>query len=324
MSRRVLVTGAGGFVGANLCRRLLRDGVVVHAVVRPGSDPWRLAGLAGEIVLHESALGERRPIAELFDVVRPEWVFHLAAHGAYSWQTDVDTIFSVNAMGSAHLTDLAVEHDVEAFVQAGSSSEYGFKDHAPDEQEWIEPNSTYAVSKAAATHYVRAAAQRHDRHLVTLRLYSIYGPWEDPNRLMPALALHGLRGEFPPLVDPRVARDYVAVDDVSEAFVACARAPAVPRGSVYNLASGTQTTLGDLVALVRNELAIAQEPEWSTMASRGWDTDVWVGCPERIMRDLGWRANTDLREGFSALVAWLQRNPELRRRYERALRSIPG
>ena len=319
---RAVVTGAAGFVGANLCRALLRAGHEVHAAVRPGSDRWRLAGLSGDIRVHEASLADHDSLDALIRDGAPQWVFHLGAHGAYSWQTDVATIFTVNAVGCAQLVELALRAGVQSFVQAGSSSEYGFKDHAPSEREWIEPNSTYAVSKAAATHYARAAALREDRHVVTLRLYSAYGPWEEPNRLLPALAVHGLRGELPPLVDPRTARDYVHVDDVCDAFLAVAARPELPRGSVYNLASGVQTSLAELVDLARAELDITAEPGWGSMDARGWDSDVWVGDPSLIAAELGWRARTPLADGVRGLASWLREDPDRLARYEAALRSL--
>src|SRR6185436_2537188 len=106
----------------------------------------------------------------------------------------------------------------EAFVNAGSSSEYGFKDHAPAETEWLEPNSDYAVTKAAATLYCRQVAVSGRLPLCTLRLYSIYGPYEEPTRLIPTLILHGTEGALPALAAPDTARDYVHVDDASEAY----------------------------------------------------------------------------------------------------------
>lgn len=321
MARRALVTGAGGFVGANLCRRLLHDGLDVHAATRPGTDLWRLQDVSGELEVHRVELRNRTHLAAALDAARPDWVFHLAAHGAYSWQVDVDAIIATNTLAAAHLVDLVVEREVEALVQAGSSSEYGFKDHPPHEREWIEPNSAYAVSKAAATHYARAAALREGRHLVTLRLYSAYGPWEEPNRLFPALAVHGLRGSLPPLVDPRTARDYVYVDDVCDAFVRAAGADLAP-GTVLNVGSGAQTSLEELVALARAELGVAEEPRWATMPPRAWDTSVWIADATLIESKLGWHARMSPRDGFRSLVQWFRDDPVRVGRYARAIRSL--
>jgi nucleoside-diphosphate-sugar epimerase len=323
MARSVLVSGAGGFVGANLCRRLLGDGHEVHALVRPGGDLWRLAGLRGDLALAPIDLRDRDALAALLDAVQPDWVFHLAAHGGYSWQVDVEAIFATNAIASGHLLDLAAERGFEAFVQAGSSSEYGFKDHPPHEQEWIEPNSAYAVSKAAATHYGRLVARQRGVHVVTLRLYSAYGPWEEPNRLLPTLAMHGLRGGLPRLVDPSTARDFVFVDDVCQAFLASASATSLEPGAVLNVGSGTQTTLEELVAVARRELGIEEEPQWASMPARSWDTSSWVANCERIRAELGWEPRWTLVDGFRALVEWLRYDPDQRQRYAREIGLAP-
>ncbi len=309
---RALVTGAGGFVGANLVRRLLSDGHEVHATSRPGSEPWRLRGVDAEV--HAVDLADTDAIRAVVDKVRPEWIFHLAAHGAYSWQTDLQDILAVNVLGATALIDAAREADVQAFIQAGSSSEYGYKDHAPSEDERVEPNSAYAVAKAAATHYATFVAARDGARLATLRLYSIYGPWEDPGRLMPTIAMHGLEGRLPGLVAPDTARDFVHVDDACDAFVRAAEAPGLMPGAVLNVGSGRQTTLRQVVEVARRVLAIEQEPDWGSMTARSWDTSVWVSDPRRIESELGWRATTSLDRGLRELADWLRDTPE-RARY---------
>jgi nucleoside-diphosphate-sugar epimerase len=321
VARRALITGAHGFVGANLCRRLLADGEDVHALVRPGADCWRLQEIRAELPVHEVELRDGSAVSHALDAVRPEWLFHLAAHGAYSWQTDLEAVFATNAFASAQLLELACRRGFGAFVQAGSSSEYGFKDHAPAELEWIEPNSAYAVSKAAATHYARATARARDAHIVTLRLYSAYGPWEEPKRLMPTLVTFGLQGRLPALVDPLTARDFVFVEDVCDAFVRAAATPGLDRGTVLNVGTGTQTSLAELVELVRKELSVAQEPQWSTMAPRAWDTSVWVGDCRRIVEQLGWRPRTTLSDGVKAMIGWLREPTPWRARYVQELNS---
>jgi UDP-glucose 4-epimerase len=263
---------------------LLADGVRVVALVRPGSDPWRLEGLRVEVVEADVRGG----VPGGFDVV-----YHLAAHGAYSWQEDERAIRETNVVGTQNALAAG-----ERVVVAGSSSEYGIKPHAPDEDEPLEPNSPYAAAKAAAT---RLALEQG---AVALRLYSAYGPWEEPDRLIPTLLGRALAGELPPLVSPRVARDFVHVDDVCEAFVLAAER-AEP-GRVYNVGSGRQTTIVEVVETVRRLLALEVEPEWGSMPDRHWDTETWVANPERIRRELGWEARTGLEEGLRRTLAWLR------------------
>jgi UDP-glucose 4-epimerase len=253
------------------------------ALVRPGSDPWRLEGLDVELV--EADVREGVPGGF-------ELVFHLAAHGAYSWQEDEAAIRETNVRGTENALGAG-----RRVVVAGSSSEYGLKPHAPSEDEPLAPNSVYAAAKAQST--TMASAQG----AVALRLYSAYGPWEEPNRLIPTLLARGLAGELPPLVSPKVARDFVHVDDVGEAFV---RAADAQPGRVYNVGSGRQTTVEEVVRVARSLLDLDVEPEWGSMPDRRWDTETWVANPERIRTELGWEARIGLEEGLARTLEWLR------------------
>jgi dolichol-phosphate mannosyltransferase len=318
--RRVLVTGGTGFVGANLVRRLLADGHAVHLLVRSGARRWRLAGIEKDVRLHRAPLDDRAAVERAVGRVKPEWVFHLAAHGAYSWETDLDRIVATNLIGTVNLVRACLRTGFEAFVNAGSSSEYGFKRRAPDERTWVEPNSHYAVTKVAATHFCRLTAAREHVKIATLRLYSVFGPWEDPGRLMPTMVVYGLDGALPPLVDPRVARDYVYVDDVSEAFVRAAVRPHPEPGPVFNVGTGTQTTIRQVVEVARRVLEIRERPRWGSMPNRQWDTSVWVSDSRAIRRALGWKPRYGVERGFRQMVAWMREEPA-RARWYRAERD---
>jgi nucleoside-diphosphate-sugar epimerase len=312
--KRVLVTGGTGFVGSNLVRRLLQDGHVVGLLVRKGHDPWRLADVSGRVQWIEANLEEGTGLRTVVTEFRPQWVFHLAAHGAYSWQSDRASILKVNVLGTANLLDACLAIGFEAFVNTGSSSEYGFKDHPPREDEPLAPTSAYAVAKAAATMYCAQAARASDAPVVTLRLYSVYGPWEEPKRFIPQLVARGLEGLLPPLANPETARDYVYISDVCDAYVRAARTKLEP-GSIYNVGTGVQTTLRQAVEHARRVLGIAVEPRWGSMPDRGWDTAIWVADSSRLRERLGWRSEIDLDHGLQLTADWLAASPFLKTRY---------
>jgi nucleoside-diphosphate-sugar epimerase len=322
--RRVLVTGGTGFVGANLVRRLLADGHAVSLLLRPQSDDWRLREVLAECRCLTARLDDDDAVASVFRDVMPEWVFHLAAYGNSSWHTDLGAILAANVTATHGLLLAAREAGVERFIHTGSSSEYGRKDHPAREDERIDPDSLYAITKAAATHLCRMAAA-NGLPTITLRLYNVYGPYEEPRRLIPALVLHGLEGRLPPLVNPQVARDLVHVDDVVEALLCAA---AVPRadGAIYNIGTGVMLQLADVVGVVRRVMGIAEEPRWGTMPDRSWDTAVWVADTERARRDLGWSASLTFEDGLRQTVDWFLQNPDLeayyRKTHQRA--AAPG
>lgn len=303
MTRRALVTGAAGFVGAVVARRLVADGLDVHLLVRPESDTWRLQDV--DAAQHEVDLTDEPRLSTLLRSVRPEWIFHLAAHGAYSSQTDSRRMVTTNVLATMNLVEAALDVGFEALVNAGSSSEYGFSDHPPSEDERAEPNSTYALTKLSQTLFCRFAARQHDVHIPTLRLYSVYGPFEEPTRFVPTLIAHGLDGRLPPLASPDVARDFVYTDDVADAFVLAAEQHDTERGGIYNVGTGTQTKLRDAVDLARETFDIAAEPVWETMPDRAWDTTTWVANVHKIERELGWKALVPVDDGFRRFSAWI-------------------
>jgi dolichol-phosphate mannosyltransferase len=219
-----------------------------------------------------------------------------------------------NVAGTINLLEAALKAGFEAFVNTGSSSEYGFKDHAPAEDDWLQPNSAYAVTKAAGTLYCSHIARSTGAHVLTLRLYSVYGPFEEPTRLMPQLLARSLSDTLPPLVGPETARDYVYVDDVSDAFVAAATRTNAT-GSVYNIGSGIQTPLRAVVDIVRRLRRMRTEPDFGSMPGRSWDTTTWIADNRKARAELGWQPRRSLDDGIAAMAGWLDAHPTVLRRY---------
>lgn len=315
--KRIAITGATGFIGANLARQLLQDGHQIHLLVRPGYTPWRIQAFRDEVRLYEVELHDAEALGRVINKIRPEWVFHLAAHGAYSWQTDLPRMVQTNILGTINLVEACLKIGFDVFINAGSSSEYGFKDHAPSEDEWIEPNSSYAVTKAAGTHYCRFVAQSKNVNLATVRLYSVYGPFEEPARLIPSLIIEGLQGRLPPLVNPDIARDYVFVDDISEAFLTLASNPTGISAKVYNLGAGVQLSLRSVVDIACQELPIVTKPLWGSMPDRSWDTSIWKANINNITTETGWEPRYTFREGFRQTINWFNTNPDFMIHYFR-------
>ena len=321
-AKRVLITGATGFVGANLARHLIKAGYQVTILLRPGAKlklsekmassdllqiQKRIQSLdiqSGAAELIECDLLDVESVRKTLQASKADWIFNLAAHGAYSWQNNPLAIVSSNVTALANLLDESSKIGFEAFINAGSSSEYGYKDHAPAETEQARPNSLYAVTKMAGTNLCGVIARRNNLLVATLRLYSVYGPFEDDRRLIPTLIRYGLQGDLPPLVDPKIARDFIYIDDVCRAFVLAAQTKSKEFGAVYNIGSGQQTNMEDVVRLASRVMSIQSSPVWNSMENRSWDTSIWMANCEKAVKILRWSAQVDLEDGLRQTIAW--------------------
>lgn len=300
----IWVVGAAGFIGAKLFFSLSRLRPDVYAVSRQIDSSWRLlhCPYPNRLALD---ITQMRDVAEAVKKHRPRTVFNLSAYGAYERQNQVDRIHRVNYEGTLNLVQALQEHGCDAFVQAGSSSEYGLNSAGPAEDAELTPNSDYAVSKAAISHLLGYYGRSKSFPCAHLRLYSVYGPWEERDRLIPTLVRLGLQGHYPPFVNPAISRDFVHIDDCTRAFVLAATVGCRTRpGRIYNIATGRKTTLGDTALLARDLFGIAEQPAFGAMPNRKWDLPDWFGNPTRARTELGWEARIAFPAGLRLTADW--------------------
>ena len=149
--------------------------------------------------------------------------------------------------------------------------------------------------QASATPFCRLTAQRQGLRMARSGSTRCMGRSRSRTVCCPRSCSGGLDGDLPPLVDPDVARDYVHVDDMCEAYRLAAASHLAPEpGSVYNVGTGIQTKLREVVDVARRALPIAVEPRWGSMPRRGWDTGVWLSDSRRIRAELGWHPASSL------------------------------
>ena len=301
--RTVLVTGGAGFVGSSIARRLVDQGADVHLLFRPGSDLWRIRDYQSRSHLHEADLLDEPRTRKVFLSVNPEAVLHLAAYGGHPDERDADRILRTNILGFWNVLRACEPTRCELVVNAGSSSEYGFKSHATRETDLLEPNSFYAVSKGAATLLGRYASGLGRCSIATLRLFSVYGPYEEPSRLIPTLIQRSLLGQPLDLVDPETGRDFVFIDDVVQAFTSWDRLRDL-KGDPVNIGSGIQSTVRRALETVLELTGSQSLVRWNRMPPRIWDTNIWVSDISQARARLDWTPIVSFREGIKRTIDW--------------------
>ena len=300
----IFVYGASGFIGANLFKDIFSIRKDCYALTHDAQKAWRLKLLdvPAENIVHCDIVSNYS-VQEVFNTYKPKTIFNLAAYGAYSKQKNVTLTYETNVIGTVNLLENIFSDTI--YIHAGSSSEYGFNCTTPKETDALEPNSHYSVSKVSAAYLIQFYARVHEKNAVNLRLYSIYGDWEEPDRLIPKLIESVRQHKLPNFVSKDISRDFVYMSDCIEAFIDAAlkMSPKI-RGKSYNIASGVKTTIGDLVEICRKEFGIKEEPLWGSMENRSWDLAEWYGDPTEAKKDLDWETKTPLNQGLRRYFDW--------------------
>lgn len=300
----IFVFGASGFIGANLFNDIFKIRKDCYALTHDATKAWRLKllNVPFENIIHCDILSNNS-VLEVFEKYKPQTIFNLAAYGAYSKQNNVNLTYETNVIGTVNILQNCTREMV--YIHAGSSSEYGFNCTSPKETDRVKPNSHYAVSKVSAAYLLEYYARLFDLKTLNLRLYSIYGYWEEPDRLMPKVIESARKKQLPSLVSPDISRDFVFIEDCVEAFLdAALKISSETSGKSYNIATGKKTTIGDLVETSRSTFAIPQQPQWGSMSNRKWDLADWFGDPTAFETDFGWKAKTSLEVGLSKTEQW--------------------
>lgn len=303
MSKRFLVTGATGFIGSCLLRRLVKAGEEVDILVRESSDKWRIADLGGQVREHCADLRDEAGVLRLISEIRPEVVFHCAAYGAAPNQHDHIQLAKTNLAGTVNLVEALMKIGYECMVNTGSSAEYGLKARYIAEDEPLEPHSVYGATKAAATLFCQAVARNNQQPIITLRVFTPYGPYDEPSRLVPAVIRGCLSGQDVRLTSGREARDFFFVEDLVDLYMKIPNCRWSP-GEVVNVGSGTQHSVHDVATKIIELTGAHIKPMWGTFPPRDFDTDFWVADATKARALFGWTAQVGLEEGLRRTIEW--------------------
>lgn len=299
-----VVTGAAGFLGSHVVRRLVQEGARVTALVRESSDLWRIEEVLSRIhILHWSMESPEPPQVEA-SLPEGATIFHLAAAGVRERSDDPVRMMAANVIGTHRLLEIARRIKAACFVYSGSCFEYGSGERVREEQ-WPTPVSEYGASKAAAWVLVNQFFRRYKMPVVSLRPFTIFGPSEGGGRLIPGVMTAVLRGHSVDLTAGEQTRDFVYVEDVVEAFVRAGREPRAV-GHTINVCTGRAWSVRDVVAFIEKVAGRSVDARFGVCPYRS--TEAWTlsGDPSRARELLGWSPSTDFQEGLARTVRWFQ------------------
>jgi UDP-glucose 4-epimerase len=291
LSGTALITGATGFIGSHLCRRLLAQAVSLHAISRSPqkTDPritWWKTDAADGPAMHR-----------VFAEVKPDFIFHLASvvSGSRDLQF-VQPTFASNLLSTVNVMTSAAEVGCRRVVLTGSLEE-PVGDIEPV------PCSPYAAAKFAGTAYARMFHALYRLPVVMLRLFMVYGPAQkDLRKLVPYVALSLLRGESPKISSGTRQVDWIYVEDVVDGILQAATAENA-EGKVIDIGSGelvsVRAVVEKLVSIVNPKIV----PEFGAVADRPLE-QVRVADTAASRTAIGWQKSLSLDEGLRRTVDW--------------------
>ncbi|MFT4696974.1 MAG: UDP-glucuronate 4-epimerase [Flavobacteriaceae bacterium] len=306
---KVIVTGAAGFIGSHTAERLHELG---HEVI--GIDNFSSYYDVSLKKLNAKTLSEKNiPVLKvdirtghLEDFIPSDidFIFHFSAQPGISSDSTFEDYFSNNVLGTQRLLDLIEKRTKKPFfVNIATSSIYGLvatlnEDDAPLPASW------YGVTKLAAEQLVLAYSRRNLLQSTSLRLYSVYGPRERPDKLYTRLIDCGLNGKDFPLYEGsgKHLRSFTYVQDIVDGVVSIIGNEEVANGEIFNLGTEIESTTAEGIATVESILGVKIEME--IKPSRAGDQSRTQANIDKARKLLNYNPKTSLKEGLEAQVAW--------------------
>lgn len=314
-SKKVLVTGAGGFIGSHLVQRLIAEDAEVTALVHYNSrNDWghintkdtdissNLEVLTGEIT---------DPILVKRAVQGNDIVFHLAAligipYSYYAPQSYVNT----NILGTLNIMQASLESDVKKIVHTSTSEVYGSAQYTPiDETHPIIGQSPYSASKIGADKIAESFYHSFDLPVTTIRPFNTYGPRQSARAVIPTIISQALGNDVIKIGSLKPIRDFTYVKDTVEGFLLISQNNSAV-GKTINIGTGKAISIGELVNIILDKInpelrIITEEERYRPEKSEVME----LICDNTLARELlGWRQTYSLQEGIDETISWIKQN----------------
>jgi len=306
--KRILITGATGFIGANLVRRCLDLSADVYIFTRDTSNKWRINDILKYVKDHHVDLLNYGKLEKSILEIKPEVILHTTTYGGYPFQKEEDRIINTNTIGTINLVNACSKVGFDIFVNTGSSSEYGLKDKPMSEIDLLEPINIYGIAKSSATLFCQMKAKSENLPIAILRPFSPYGYYEGSTRLISSVIIACLRKKNPELSSPDLVRDFIFIDDVIDSYIKTVENKDKSVGEMFNVGSGKQHSLGEVVDEIIKLIGNKVIPQWKKVPNPRVEPKMWQANISKAERLLNWQPKHDLTQGLRKTVNWFEKN----------------
>ena len=304
---RTLVSGASGFIGAHLTWRLIQEGAQVFALVgknQPDNLPIFLKGQIDKVNLWKADLRNYADLRSIVEKIRPQKVYHLAAFvNLERTFSNVQRCIETNIKGTVNLLQALERVGCETFIHSGTCEVYGNGPTPFNEEQPIYPSSPYAISKACGEFFCQMYYRLHRYSIVMLRPSTVYGPGQNPERLIPSVILSCLRKGKIGVSSGKQKRDFTYVEDIVDGFI---RASTTERaiGQVINLGHEKGCSIESIVNRIVRQINPSLKPIFGARKERPLEARNWYCSNDRAWELLGWKPRISLDDGLERTIRY--------------------
>ncbi len=306
----VLIAGGSSFVGTNLVKRFLKLGYEVCVLVEHDASLWRLADLMFSISVRRADFSDFKAIRDIVEDVRPDIVINSTSYGRLAHERISKKIYDITYFGGTNLLCAAIKVGFDAFINVGSSEEYGVVEGQINENVVPRPVTDYGVAKAMLTTFSLRFAYSQDLPIYCVRPFSIYGDFSPKDRLVGSLFVAANKGVPVILRSPENIRDFLYIDDLIDLLMLlCQKRP--KGANLFNVGTGVGHTVSDVVEKVKDALGIKIDTKWGNEFSEQIKPKIRIADSTLAREVLSWKPQYDIDRGIMATKEWFEQNSAL-------------
>ncbi|TKA00359.1 SDR family NAD(P)-dependent oxidoreductase [Bacillus thuringiensis] len=306
-SRKILITGGHGFIGAHLVKRLVKEGAHVFILAREHANLWRLKKVLKDIQVRNGNIINAVEVQTIIKQIQPDYVFHLAADTEHSLQDDSISKIKTNIIGTANIMEAVKLVGCKKVINLGSSSEYGVTINPIHENTPLNPQEIYGITKAAATQIAHHIAERNKINIVTLRPFNIFGEGAPPRNLFSYIILQTLQDKEVYLTKCTQTRDYCYIENIITGLILAGTNTGI-KNEVFNIGSGETYPLKFYVEKIFQHFNSQREPLYGHIPYSLHDRLGVISDIRKIKKTLNWQVTVSLEEGIENTINWYKNN----------------
>jgi UDP-glucose 4-epimerase len=303
---KILITGATGFIGSHLTRKLLKENYILGIIKRENSDLWRINGIIDKLTLYDADISETEKIMEIFSDFKPDILIHLATYYTVEHTpSEIPVITRTNVTGTLNLLEASKENSVDLFINTSSCFVYSVSDDKISEDAELNPLNLYALSKIESEQACALYSEKYHLKTITFRLFPPYGPADNPSKLIPFIIKNLLEDKKLEMTSGKQEWDFIYVEDVVDAYLKLIKNYGkIKSNEIFNLGTGKSTSIREVLNILNRFIGGQGEAIWGAIPHRKneiWNIRADISKSDKI---LNWEPKTALEDGLKLTFDW--------------------